>query len=302
MAIRNILFSLLIANFIFSCAKLKIKTDKDRSLPTQGSSQEAETPNEEEAVEEPAPLPPNEIPKVAIIFGPGGARTYGGIGFLQAMNKYRIPIHSVGGVEWGSLLAAVYSLKGSINDVEWQLGKIKPDEPMGKMENLKKLFSETLSRFNAEQVKVPFVCPAYNINKNQTYVMNKGPFHQLIPYCLAYPPVYRAYNANVSGIREVKSLAQYLKGQGANYVILVNVLGAPGAQKNITGDLASPENLYWNEIAGFYAKTIQGVDHVINLDADGFTVFDFDKKRDIIQRGATSSGPWVQEFAQKYGF
>ena len=256
--------------------------------------------------------PPPAILKVAFIFGPGGARTYGVIGFLQEMQKHRIPVQAVGGVEWGSVAAAFYSLKGSLNDVEWQMSKVKSEDvikkslvsgvQMNDVSALKSFLNDTISKFSAEQGKLPFACPAYNISKNQNYIMNKGPFTQLLPYCLAYPPLFKPHNSNISAIREVKILADYLRSQGANYVVLVNSLGAPGVQKNITGQVETPQNLFWNEISGFYSKTMPGVDQIVNLELDGFTVFDFDRKRDIIQKGATSSAAWVQQFANRFGF
>jgi NTE family protein len=231
MAIKNFLFwllrSIIVASFLSSCAQMGQKSEDE---PTHASPQEMEKPP---VVEAPPPVQstlPSDIPKLGIIFGPGGARAYAGVGFLQEMHRYKIPISAVAGVEWGSLVAGYYSLKGSINDVEWQLNKVKRFESMDDMSDLKKLLNDTVSRFTVEQVKLPFACPAHNLVRNQTYIMNKGPYSQLLPYCVAYPPLFRAHNSNISGVRELRSLAQYLRNQGANYVILINVLGAPGSR------------------------------------------------------------------------
>lgn len=305
---------------VSSCSSLRMRTQHEENptvIPTAPggvATLPAPVPNlPSDNSNHSAPVaPPPSILKVAFIFGPGGARTYGVIGFLQEMQKYRVPVQAVGGIEWGSVVAAFYSLKGSLNDVEWQMSKVKGDEvvkkslvsgaQMNDVEALKGFFNETISKFSVEQGKLPFACPAYNISKNQNYVMNKGPFTQLLPYCLAYPPIFKPHNSNISAIREVKAVADYLRSQGANYIVLVNSLGAPGMQKNITGQLETPQNLFWNEIAGFYSKPMPGVDQTVNLNLDAFTVFDFDRKRDIIQKGAASSASWVQQFAKRFGF
>ncbi len=306
--------------FISSCSSLRMRTQRDEtpttvtSTPGGVATLPAPVPNlpSDNSTHSVPVAPPPTILKVAFIFGPGGARTYGVIGFLQEMQKYRVPVQGVGGIEWGAVPAAFYSLKGSLNDVEWQMSKIKGDEvvkksivsgaQMNDVEALKGFFNETISKFTVEQGKLPFACPAFNISKNQNYVMNKGPFTQLLPYCLAYPPLFKAHNSNISAIREVKAVADYLRSQGANYIVLVNSLGLPGMQKNITGQLETPQNLFWNEIAGFYSKPMPGVDQIVNLNLDAFTVFDFDRKRDIIQKGAASSASWVQQFANRFGF
>lgn len=301
------MYGLVLTLLVTSCQSVKVKTDKDRGFSPE-STADHEGPSIPPPVEvpdviTPPPPPPAQIPKVAVIFGPGGARSIAGIGFLQELNKHRIPVHAVGGIEWGAVLAAYFSLKGSINDVEWQVAKIKDQDNMGDMSELRQLFGETLSKHRVENGKLPFVCPAFNITKNQTYMMNKGPFNQLLPYCLAYPPIFQPHQGNISGIRDIKSIADYLRLQaGANYVIFINVTGVPGSQKNLTGKVNSMENLFWNEIAAFYSKPLPGVNQVVQLNVDGYTVFDFNKKRDIIQRGATSASSWVQDFAKKYGF
>jgi hypothetical protein len=108
-----------------SCQQFRTRTDKDRTYPPaqteeRGDQQTTQFPDEPTPPQQPAPAPaaPTQAPRVALIFGPGGARSYGSIGFLQELQKYRVPIKAVGGVEWGSVVGAFYALKGSINDVE----------------------------------------------------------------------------------------------------------------------------------------------------------------------------------------
>ena len=314
----KIIFFALLTLGIAGCSQLRLKTQHETTPPSSAPGGVAtlpapvpSLPTDSSTAGTPV-APPPAILKVAFIFGPGGARTFGVIGFLQEIQKHRVPVQAVAGVEWGSMVAAFYSLKGSLNDVEWQMAKIKGDEvvkksivagnQMNDVSVLKGFFNDTISKFSVEQGKLPFACPAYNISKNQTYLMNKGPFTQLLPYCLPYPPLLKPYNSNISAIREVKALADYLRSQGANYVVLVNSLGAPGLDKSISGPRESAQNLYWNEIAGFYSKPMPGVDQIVNLSLDDFTVFDFDRKRDIVSKGATSSASWVQQFANRFGF
>lgn len=308
----KILITLCLALGMAGCSNLRVKNQHE--APGVIQTLPAPVPNLPSDSSAPSTVaqPPPAILKVAFIFGPGGARTYGVIGFLQELQKHRVPVQAVAGVEWGAMIAAFYSLKGSLNDVEWQMAKIKSDTilkksivsgaQMNDVTVLKGFFNDTISKFSVEQGKLPFVCPAYNISKNQNYIMNKGPFTQLLPYCLPYPPLFKPYNANISAIREVKALADYVRSQGANYVVLVNSLGTSGLQKNITGVVESSQNLFWNEIAGYYSKPMPGVDQIVNLNLDGFTIFDFDQKRDIISKGASSSAPWVEQFANRFGF
>jgi NTE family protein len=74
----------------------------------------------------PRPLP--DIPKIGIILGPGGSRVYGEIGVLQEFQKNKIPIHSIAGMELGSLVGSLYAWRNSVNDVEWQMFKLKEED------------------------------------------------------------------------------------------------------------------------------------------------------------------------------
>lgn len=265
-----------------------------------------------------APAPPQAspipaLPKIGLILGPGGARAYGHIGVLQDLYRLKVPIHATVGIEWGAPVAALLSSKGQVYDVEWQMFKLRDDEVFKKsligssgklndVNSLRDFLQTAFGRQKVEDFRHPFACPAYNIAKNQVYMMSRGSIEQLLPYCMPYPPMFKPYNHNVSAVREVKMAADYLRSQGANYILLVNVLGHEGSRHSLTHDADSSESVMWAEIAGVYAKNLPGVDAVIPVELEGYSVTDFDKKREIMQKSAETGQKAVDAWAHKFGF
>ncbi len=277
--------------------------DDARILPDDNTA-----PDEIEPNVKPRPIP--RIPKVGLIFGPGGGRTYGEIGVLQEFQKNKIPIFNVAGVEMGALVASLFAWHGSVNDVEWQMFKIKSDDiikknmisgkKLGEFQAVASVIKTAFHNLKTEDLKKQFSCPALNLQKNKMFMMNNGLLEALLPYCIPYPPLFKPYQKNLSAIREVKAMADHLRKQGANYIVLVNVLGGNPA-KTPLNDAESMENLVWSEIASQLVKDSASADYMITVDLDGYSILDFENKRDMMIKGSEQAASPVRELAGKLG-
>lgn len=284
------------------------------STSTATSTQDVATPSAED-LEPPPPLPTPVIPampKIGIILGAGGAKTYAHIGFLQELAKFKVPVYAIGGVELATPMAALYANRELANDVEWQMFKLKDDQVMKKnllgslhknneVSILKDFASTAFNKVKVEDFKLPFACPSYNLKKNQVFLMNRGSLEQILYFCMAYPPFFQPYQGNISAIRDVSALANYLRSKGANYIVLVNVLQSPGASRPYTLDASATDNVLWSEIAGAYNRPLQGVDSVISLDTSEYGIMDFDKRREIMNKGAESAARQLKSLTHKWG-
>ncbi|MBC7372050.1 MAG: alpha/beta hydrolase [Bdellovibrionaceae bacterium] len=314
--------------FLASCNTLRTRGDieNDRTgvskSETQSNGGTAQSPRYDQP-QTPPPAPNVEIPlaaspipampKIGLIFGPGGARAYGHIGFLQNMARMKVPVYGTVGIEWGAPVAALLSSKGQVYDVEWQMFKLKDDDLVKKsligsggrvtdVTALKDFFQTAFANQKVEGFKYPFACPAYNIAKNQVYMMSRGSVDNLMPYCVPYPPTLKPFNRNVSAVRELKMASDFLRSQGANYIVLVNVLGRDGGRKSLVKDADSTDSVTWSEISSFYSKPHPGIDATIPIDLDNYLVTDFEKKREIMQKGAEVSQKPLEAWARKLGF
>lgn len=288
------------------------REQQQAQAPTQSNNQ-SEVTSPTEMVPPPLPTPViPAMPKIGIILGAGGAKTYAHIGFLHELAKFKVPVYAIGGIELATPMAALYANRELANDVEWQMFKLKDDQVVKKnllgsvhknneVSILKDFANTAFNKVKVEDFKLPFACPSYNLKKNQVFLMNRGSLEQILYFCMAYPPFFQAYQGNVSAVRDVTALANYLRSKGANYIVLVNVLQPPGGSKPYTLDTSATDNVLWSEIAGVYNKTFPGVDSVISLDTAEYGIMDFDKRREIMSKGADSAARQLKTLTRKWG-
>jgi len=246
--------------------------------------------------------------KIGLILGPGAVRTFAHIGFLQEIAKQKVPVAAVTGLEMGALVAAIYANKAQPFDVEWQMMKLKEDAllnkgfisgelKIGDAKQLQGFIDETMPGARFENTKLPFACPALNIEKNQTYMMNKGNLSQGLPYCLAFPPFFAPYQKNVASVFDIKAAADFLRAKGANYIVYVSVLhGGVKASK------ASPElQTLWSLVAHTLEKNLPGVDYTVSIPMTDYDIIDFSKRREILQRGQKAGVQVAERLIKKLG-
>ncbi len=274
----------------------EIQNPKVESQVSTNSNTEVQTTNETTTPPVvPTQIPINKaLPKFGFIFSGGGAKAWGHIGFLKELQKLKWPVHSVAGFEWGSVVAAIYAQNLSANEVEWEMSKLKEFNKTDVF--LKAVFEKK----NTADLKVPFVCPSLNINKQAYYLLNRGQLQQLAPFCVSQPSVTPIFAQSVAVMTDVPSLAQHLRSTGANRIVLINVL-AQTKMHSFTNDYTSADNILWVESAALMAKKPAGVDEVININLDDYGIKDLDKRRDVIAKGAELSYDQLKKLAQKYG-
>lgn len=310
------LFALLLMSFLVSCQSIHTRTTTKRApSPTQKGtsqsspssqvdSQEMAYEEEEQAPQQPEP----EIPKVGIILGGGGAKTFAHISFLKEVQRMRIPVIGIAGIEWGAPIALLYAQNQRANDVEWQMLKLKDESFLktGGLFNRQQkaldisrlgLWQDSFGKVRMDRLDLVFTCPVNNFKKNDTYVVSKGQAPSVLNYCVGYPPIFEPAQDVVAGLREVEMVAEYLRQKGANYIVFVNVLGEPS-----TMQFAHPsDKVLWAETASRYRKPFKGVDLVVSLKSGNYGIVDFAKKREIISQANESAKTQVQELAKKWG-
>lgn len=318
MATRNSLFSLkktslFILPLLVGCSafqtrdaiksnppKNEIGTTSPEVAPrTQPSIPEALRPNEilptppPEVTREPSPPSHSDNPKIGLILGPGAARAWAHIGVLQELNKAKLPVTSIVGLEMGALIGGIYALKAQPFDVEWQMSKLKD------MKNLGGFIQSVFGGAKAEDLKLPFACPAYNLTKVQYFMMNKGAMAQMLPYCLPVPPALKSHNSNVAGMTELKASVDYLKAKGANFIVYVNIL----APKNgvITGSLDDESNFLWTLAGLSLSKQLPAVDYVLNVPVQDFDLKDWSKRRELLQKGIEAGQNASSQISKRLG-
>jgi NTE family protein len=234
-----------------------------------------------------------ENPKIGLILGPGSARAWAHIGVLQELNKAKLPITQIVGLEMGALIGGIYAQKAQPFDVEWQMSKLKDIKSLGAFIN------SVFGSAKVEDLKLPFSCPAYNLVKSQYFMMNKGAMSQMLPYCLPVPPLLHSHNNNVAGMTELKASIDYLKSKGANFIVYVNVL--PAKNGVITGGLDDESNFLWTLAGLSLSKQWQTVDYVLNVPVQDFDLKDWSKRRELLQKGIEAGQNATTQISKRLG-
>ena len=281
--------------FLAACQSRDVRED---NRPQDQSAEVSKIPEVPAAAEMPVTkMPaPHELIRLGIILGPGGSKTFAQVGFLKELQARKIPVQSIVGMEWGSLVAASFAAKGSAHEAEWQLSKLKDGGSNwlgNNQNNIKDLLDPLkpfLGSYKAETLKVPFACPSLNLKKSQVYMMAKGQLDQLLPYCLPYPPYFNAHDKNIAGPREIQQAVDYLRKQGANYIILINVLAG----------ISQDEPINWLELSYDMKRKWPGVHERLDIVISDKNISDFKSRQELIQLGSEQSTKFADKLMNRF--
>ena len=259
-------------------------------------------------------LPPPKVEagqtaKVGIILGPGGIRSFAEIGVLQELVKSKIPIQSIAGIEMGSLVAASFAHKGQVFDVEWQMMKMKEDDLIRKgliggaqandARSLNGFLQNVFGSSKAEDAKVNFSCPSWNLASHQAYMMTRGPYVSMLPYCLSLYPLLRPYNQNIAGVGSLSTLVKNMRAKGINYLIYVSIMEDKGG--SVFGSVDSVENTSWNIVEQSLQSQFGQFNYVIRVPLQQYSITDFSKRRELLQKGQEIGHTAAQLIAEQLG-
>jgi predicted acylesterase/phospholipase RssA len=256
-----------------------------------------------------------KAPKVGLILGPGGAKAFAHVGVLTSLQKAKVPVESIVGLEWGAWVAAYYAQAGHPQDAEWSLSKLKsedlPEEkglfntrlsPLN-IDSLEKFLNSTFHVTDLTKVKIPMACPIVSAKSGRVTWIAKGDIRNAMRQCLVYPPLFLSGDSEYfAGAGEIKAAAQYLRNQGMELIIFVNVLSEnPALPSKVVKDdpvLA----LHYHTLSRLLADPAGPVDEVITIPTATAHILDIEKRRALVQEGLKRGTMAAQRMANKYGF
>ena len=233
-----------------------------------------------------------------VILGPGGYRTFAQAGFIKELGKQGFPVQAIVGLEWGSMIGALYALKGQPHDLDWKLFKLESRDLPKK--SLLNFFSEqssinTLDRFLKEnfkgmdisQTQLKFACTSMNKRNPQLKLYDMGEMSETLKKCVAFPPLFRAQGGDWAAPNAGMRALQWLKAQGVTRVIYLDVLGEESPYRN-DNTQEDAWGLLWS-MAQADLKDLRGEVDWITLPVQEFSLTDFDKRRELVLRGEKSA-------------
>lgn len=325
---RNTLWGFLfLTPIFFGCAA----PQKNRSTPVEPSLAEkkvevGERPRTEEAVTPPpkgdagktsdevSPPPPKrgaEPPKISVILGPGGVKAFAHLGVLRELELAKIPVHSIVGIEWGALIAGLYSVQGLTNEVEWKLLKLRDDALPSKgflsremeavsVSKLSSFLSDVFGHLSIEQARVPFVCPTQELTTGKTQWVRQGPYEEAIKRCIPFPPIFEPYGNQVGAAFAVRELIRMQRREGYNLIILVNVLDM-GELIKANRETQYESYIIWNHLKQEMLEATRMADEIISVNTHQEDIMAFGSRKNLMQAGQRAGKAGAQRLMAKYG-
>lgn len=276
----------------------------------------------------PAPIPPvayppvqpnkqsanREIPDVAVVLGPGGAKALAHVGVIKALQENRIPIRKVIGIEWGALVAAAFGLHGQYHDVEWKIYRLDQVDLSGKAgflglghgdHTVKVMDNYLRDNFGSAEIanmKIPFACPARSFWTGATVLQQKGQVTDAIRRCLPFPPLFQVQGNWLAAATRARDVVEELRAQGFRLVIFVDVLGSGSPlpkEKLIEEPL---DMILWQDIQRSMVEAGSAATEFIRVSTDGIYIDRFDQRKELVQVGEQEGQRAAQRLSAKYGF
>ena len=149
----------------------------------------------------PAPAPP--MPKIALVLGGGAARGFAHVGVIRVLEEEKVPLAMVVGSSVGSLIAALYASDQNSFELEWTAFALEKDDLfdyglMSAVMGLGPVKGDRLEAFvrakvpvaNIEQLKLPYVAVATDLNRGTRVVLDKGPVARAVHASCAIPGIF----------------------------------------------------------------------------------------------------------------
>lgn len=305
------LFIIILSFNFAACTVATKRTDSPANLPIPATGElpnRVDIPDHSGEGAEPPMIPDVKVPKIGIILGPGGARSYAYIGVLREFEKAKIPIDTIAGLEWGALMGALYSVSGKAHEVEWKSSKIPEDFGkkglLSSSENpksfseiepyLKTMFENT----KVESGKIPFSCITDNLKNFKSLMIFKGTYSDTLGYCLGQPPITSSKNGWVSSSLQAKYLIDQVAFRGIDYIILVDVVTSSYPLTGLKVDESTA--ILWSNIHKSINQNKKYVHQTITIPISN-NILDFKSRKEYILQGERTGKEAAAKIIQQFG-
>lgn len=288
------------------------KAKQSQSASDSGKSNGFTLPEDES----PVPVPPSiEAPKVAVVLGPGGFKTFAYASFVKALQQSGVPTDKIVGVEWGALVAGFWALNAQPHEAEWKVFKLddKIFDNSGffnskskavESSSLRKYLSDNLTSLDLKKLKVPFTCPTLSLKTGALQWPQSGSLAGVVESCLISPPQMKpgSNQSAVAALFNLEEIAKRLKREGYGVIILVNVLGNEDFLKSKSGDVDWVDRAYWLEARRSLWNAKKYYTDVIDLNTSAYSLYDLRAKKGLSRNSEAIGKKVGRELVEKYKF
>ncbi len=251
--------------------------------------------------------------RVAVILGPGGYKAFAHVGVIKELLKAEIPINAVVGIEWGSLVGALYAQHGQIHEAEWKLYKLEQldlnstgffsrKRQTQSASILTSFLNQNLDSVDVTKTSLPFTCPVLYLHQGTVDLPAAGSLPQIVQDCLSLPPILKPTGNVMADPLSLPDIVSRLRGEGFNVIILVNVLDDGDLFSQTHTEVNESTMVLWDEIRRQIWKARSLVTDEIDVNTQGISMDDFGSRRILVTAGEAAGDKAAQQLLAKYGF
>ena len=289
------------------------KIEKEQTSANQGSESQ-QTSEVDSKENEPVVVVQGPPPKLGLILGAGGMKTYSYISVLRKLEEAKIPVHAVVGFEWGGLMGALYASKGEANNLEWQAMKLKEEDLFEKgffkdqfaaapIDRVQGFLSQVLPEgLRAGQTQVAWSCA--RVQSGRTYWSDeKSSLQESVSQCLSFPPFFNVKQNMHAETVAIKSAVAELKSRGADVIVFVEaiqegpVFYSPEEKKNYL-----LEKIIWEQVQKSYKQENAEINEHVSIYLPFGGIRSIGERRNFIRAGQSAGQSLVDKLVSKYRF
>jgi len=238
-------------------------------------------------------------PRIALVLGGGAARGFAHIGVIRALEQEKIPVDLVVGTSVGSLIGALYAREGNSFELEWTAFGLTRDDlldyailgaTMGpvKGERLEQFVNKNIKTANIEELKIPFVAIATDLNRGTRVVLDRGPLSRAIRASCAIPGVFQPVEHQgrllVDGGAVDNLPVSVARQKGADIVIAVDI------SQNVTNyNISNLVDVTLQAVNIMFSENVkrrrQEADVLVSPAVGDVAMMDFTQKKRLMQAG-----------------
>lgn len=329
---RRLLVSLLFSLFLASCAQIpkvnfrntekKIEKERAEQQAPQRSVPFGQEENQEEADEEsgdhkePISFETREQqkpfrPKIGLVLGPGLSRTFAHIGVLKELKAARIPVHSIIGMGWASIVAAEYVDQKSVHGLEW---KVSRSEKLKQL-SAKSFWSSSIKEKNTAEAEAlvvslltsygakasrrgEFSCPLLSQRRRALVFSDK----RGLKNCISVPPLFNPGKTYAPYLFDAMAVKQGAAKMGAEKIIYIDVLNKqPKLFSSKQGAVTGATYWYWNFVSQMTKLGHASFDKVIYVEVDS-EILNFESTLDSVRKGQRAGLDLVEFLKEEYQY
>jgi len=271
--------------------------------------------------------PESRRKKVGLALSGGAARGFAHVGVLRILQKEGIPIDMIAGTSSGAVMGAAYAwsqdtirMTKDALDAGWKkkVPLIDPSIPKTgfiKGKKIQDLISNYVggdTRFS--DLKIPFACVTTDIDTGEEIVINSGSVPEALRASISIPGIFTVVKREgrylVDGGLTTPVPVEVVRRMGADFIIAVNVnpdvadrMGKT-SQKRV--EARREPNIFQIMMQSIYITTyslartsLEHADIIIEPDLSNIGAGDFNKARELINRGRQAAQDAIPEIKRK---